>query len=80
MDREALWGTVHGVARSWTQLSTHNKSEPFKKIINQYEYYLEVVYLKKKKYHHLFFCSCTQITSKFSEVVGGGGVLAGSER
>ena len=23
MDKEAWWATVHGVAKSWTQLSTH---------------------------------------------------------
>ena len=24
MDRGAWWATIHGVAKSWTQLSTHN--------------------------------------------------------
>ena len=26
MDREAWWATVHGVAKSWTQLSANNNS------------------------------------------------------
>ena len=25
MDRGVLWATVHGVTKSWTQLSTHSK-------------------------------------------------------
>ena len=29
MDRGAWWTTVHGVAKSWTQLSTHNKNNPY---------------------------------------------------
>ena len=28
MDRGALWATVHGVAKSWTRLSTH--TPPFR--------------------------------------------------
>ena len=35
MDRGSWWTTVHGVAKSWTQLSTHNKN-------NSYALYYEV--------------------------------------